>query len=211
MRLPEIILMISLSGIVLQNRVRMKVSWSPSLVLLFLNIGVMCSIGQSIQVQSAYYGVPNRAGVDVTQRVQRFADFGEPFRVGNDTLRTDLAPDHPKVLVVNYQVNGKLISDSVREGEVFYFRNGTESETGPEHHRLSIRIIQASYGARGRYVNVTPVIRRMARDHHSFTVSNRTFGVDPYVGQPKRLKITYLRGKKRYDEQYEEGARIQLK
>jgi hypothetical protein len=211
MRLPEIILMISLSGIVLQNRVRMKVSWSPFLALLFLNIGVMCSIGQGIQVESAYYGVPNHAGVDVTRLVQRFADFGEPFRVGNDTLRADPAPNKLKVLVVNYRVNGQRVSDSVREGEVFYFRNGTESETGPKRHPPVIRIVRASYGARGSYVNVTPLIRRMARDHRSFTVSNQTFGVDPYKGQPKRLKITYLRGKKRYDEQYEEGTQIQLK
>jgi hypothetical protein len=176
-----------------------------------MNIGIMCSIGQGIQIESAYYGVPNRIGADVTRRVQRFADFGEPFRVGHDTLRIDPAPDRPKVLVVNYEVNGQRLSDSVREGEVFYFRNGTRPETGAEHQKPAIRIIRASYGARGRYVDVTTIIRQMARDHWSFTVSNQTFGVDPYEGQPKRLKITYLRGKRRYDEQYEEGSQIQLK
>jgi hypothetical protein len=189
----------------LQNSVRMKVSWSPPLVLLFLNIGVMCSIGQGIQIESAYYGVPNRTGANVTRRVQRFADFGEPFRVGNDTLGIDPAPNHAKVLVVNYELNGQQISDSVREGEVFYFRNGAEG------HRPAIRIIRALYGTRGRYVDVTPRVRQMARDHWSFTVSNQTFGVDPYEGQPKRLRITYQRGTKRYDEQYEEGAQILLR
>jgi hypothetical protein len=189
----------------------MKVSWSPSLVLLFLNIGITCSMGQGIEIESASYGVPNRTGVDVTRRVQRFADFGEPFRVGRDTLRVDPDPDHQKVLVVNYEVNGQRISDRVREGEVFYFRNGTERQAGAKRHAPAVRIIRASYGAKGRYVDVTPIIRQMARDHRTFTISNQTFRVDPYEGQQKRLKITYLRGNRRYEEQYKEGSRIQLR
>ncbi len=100
----------------------MKVSWSPFLVLVFLNIGVFCSIGQGIRVASAYYGVPNGAGVDVTRQVQQFADYGEPFRVGSDTLRVDSSPNYRKTLVVIYEVNGQRISDSAREGDVFYFR-----------------------------------------------------------------------------------------
>jgi hypothetical protein len=189
----------------------MKVSWSPVLVLLFFNIGITCSLGQRIEIESAYYGVPNRAGVDVTRRVQRFADFGEPFRVGKDTLKVDPDTDRSKVLVVNYEVSGRRISDSVREGEVFYFRNGTEAHAGAKRRQPVIRIIRASYGAKGRYVDVTPITRQMARDHRAFTVSNQTFRVDPYEGQPKRLKIIYLRGNRRYEEQYEEGSQIELK
>ena len=111
----------------------MKAYWSPSLVLLFFNIGVFCSIGQGIRIESAYYGPPNKTGVDVTRRVQRFADYGEPFRVGSDTLRIDPSPNHPKSLVVIYEVYGQRISDCVREGEVFYFRNGSESESNRDH------------------------------------------------------------------------------
>ena len=74
----------------------MKAYWSPSLVLLFFNIGVFCSVGQGIRIESAYYGPPNKTGVDVTRSVQQFADYGEPFRVGSDTLRIDPSPNHPK-------------------------------------------------------------------------------------------------------------------
>lgn len=97
-------------------------SCSSFLVLVFLNIGVFCSIGQGIRVASAYYGVPNGAGVNVTRQVQQFADYGEPFRVGRDTLRVDSTPKYRKTLVVIYEVNGQRISDSAREGDVFYFR-----------------------------------------------------------------------------------------
>jgi len=106
----------------------MKPHWSLPLIMLFLHLGVFCSIGQGIRIESAYYGAPNGVGVDVTRRVQRFADYGEPFRVGNDTLRIDPSPNHSKALVVIYEVKGRRISDSVREGDVFYFRTLGESD-----------------------------------------------------------------------------------
>src|ERR1700730_813384 len=106
----------------------MKATWTQSLVLVFINIGIFCSMGQGIRIESAYYGAPNRIGVDVTRRVQRFADYGEPFRVGNDTLRIDPSPNHSKALVVIYEVKGRRISDSVREGDVFYFITLVESD-----------------------------------------------------------------------------------
>jgi hypothetical protein len=188
----------------------MKAYWSPSLVLLFFNVGVFCSIGQSIRIESAYYGPPNKTGVDVTRRVQRFADYGEPFRVGGDTLRIDPSPNHPKSLVVIYEVYGQRISDCVREGDVFYFRNGSESESSRDDGSPGIQIIRAVYGARSRYVDVTSVVRQLARDRRSFTVSNETFGVDPYQGRQKWLKISYLRGESRRDQEYKEGTEIRL-
>jgi hypothetical protein len=188
----------------------MKAYWSPSLVLLFFNIGVFCSIGQGIWVESAYYGSPNKTGVDVTRRVQRFADYGEPFRVGCDTLRTDPSPNHPKSLVVIYQIYGQRISDCVREGDVFYFRNGSVPESNRNHRGPDIQIIRALYGAGSRYMDVTSLVSQLERDHRSFTVSNETFGVDPYHGRLKWLKISYLRGELRRDQEYKEGTQIRL-
>ena len=189
----------------------MKASWSPFLVLLFLNIGVFCSIGQGIRIESAYYGLPNNVGVDVTRRVQQFADYGEPFRVGNETLRIDPSPNHAKALVVIYEVNGRRMSDCVQEGDVFYFRNGAESQSNLEDHRPAIRIIRAVYGTRGRYVDVTDRVRQLAQDSHPFTASNETFGVDPYPGHQKQLKISYWRGSTRQNQQYQEGSLVQLR
>jgi hypothetical protein len=102
----------------------MKVFWTTSLVLICLLAGAINSIAQGIQVESAYYGSRDGVGVDVTSRVQRFADYGEPFRVGNETLRIDPSPNRPKTLTVVYSVNGRRISETVPEGEVFYFRSG---------------------------------------------------------------------------------------
>ena len=96
-------------------------------------------MGQSIRVESANYGSRNGAGADVTQTVQRFADYGEPFRVNNDTLSTDPSPNDGNTLVVVYYANGQRISDAVPEGEVFYFRSGRDSNYRPEYHRPGIR------------------------------------------------------------------------
>jgi hypothetical protein len=41
-------------------------------------------------------------------------------------------------------------------------------------------------------------------------VSNETFGVDPYQGRQKWLKISYLRGESRRDQEYKEGTEIRL-
>ena len=117
----------------------MKAFWSPLLALSFLLIGVFCSIGQSIRVESAYYGSRDDAGADVTQTVQRFADYGEPFRVNNDTLSTDPSPNHEKTLVVVYYANGQLISDAVPDGEVFYFSSGRDSDYRRKYHKPGAR------------------------------------------------------------------------
>jgi hypothetical protein len=96
-------------------------------------------MGQSIRVESAYYGSQDGAGTNVTRTVQRFADYGEPFRVNNDTLSTDPSPNDGNTFVVVYQANGQRISDAVPEGEVFYFRSGRDSDYRREYHKPGIR------------------------------------------------------------------------
>ena len=189
----------------------MKPSWSLPLVLLFLHLGVFCVIGQGIRVTSAYYGSPNRASIDVTRRVQQFADYGEPFRVGKETLRIDPSPKRRKALVVIYEASGRRISDTVQEGDVFYFKNGEETRGTPEDHRAAVRINKAIYGARGRYVDVTNRIRELAAGRRAFTVSTKTFGVDPTPGRQKLLKILYRRGRTTRTQQYADGDSVRLK
>ena len=144
----------------------MKPSWSLPLVLLFLHLGVFCSIGQGIRVASAYYGSPNRAGVDVTRRVQQFADYGEPFRVGKDTLRIDPSPKHRKALVVIYEAE-RPADFRLRAGRrrLLLQERRRNSASTPEDHRAALRINQAIYGARGRYVDVTDRVRELAGGH----------------------------------------------
>jgi hypothetical protein len=189
----------------------MKPFRSLPLILLFIQIGVFCSIGQGIRVASAYYGSPNGVGVDVTNRVQQFADYGEPFRVGKETLRIDPAPTRRKTLVVIYDLKGHRISDSVEEGDVFYFRNWREIERDRSRGEAAIRVTEARYGAQGHYSDVTDRVRALTRLRQSFTVSNKTFGLDPYPGRKKWLEINYWRGRTSRTQKYPEGSKVRLK
>jgi hypothetical protein len=188
----------------------MKVFWTSSLVLLNFFFGAIDSMGQGIRVESAYYGSRDGVGADVTGRVQRFADYGEPFRVSNDTLRIDPSPNRPKTLRVVYYIGGRRISETVPEGEVFYFRNGGYAHRDPDDYRHGIRIVRATYGTRGRYADVTGIVRDRVRDRNPFTVANDTFGVDPYPGQRKRLKIFYIRGGEQREMEYAEGDLVRI-
>ena len=173
-------------------------------VMFILLAGVCASVAQRVKVESAYYGTRDR-GKDVRRQVQRFADYGEPFRVSNGTLRTDPAPNRKKTLVVVYFVDGRRISDSVQEGDVFYFRGGGYAEAGAGSYRRGIQILRAAYGIRGRYANVTRIVQNFVRTRRPFTVSNETFGIDPFPGITKRLQIVYLRNGGRGDQTYVEG------
>ena len=188
----------------------MKEFWSSSTLLLLFIFGVINSMGQGIRVESAFYGSRDGSGVDVTRRVQRFADYGEPFRVSNDTLRIDPAPGRAKALVIVYFVNGRRISQTVPEGEVFYFRNGRYADRDSDDYGPGFRVIRATYGTRGRYVDVTGRVRDLVRDRETFIVSNETFGVDPYQGQRKRLRLLYLRHGEEREREYPEGSSVKI-
>jgi len=179
-----------------------------SVIFLFL-ADVSSSLAQRIKVESAYYGAPDR-GRNVTAHVQRFADYGEPFRVSNDTFRMDPAPGQMKRLIVVYTVEGRRIRDSANEGDVFYFGGGRYADAGPGYYRRGIQILDAAYGTRGRYANVTGIVQNFVRIQQAFTVSNQTFGIDPYPGVRKRLKVFYSRNGTRRSQTYVEGDVVHL-
>ena len=93
---------------------------------------------------------------------------------------------------------------------MFYFRNGGYARRGPDDDRPGIRIIRATYGTKGRYVDVTGIVRDRVTYQTPFTVSNDTFGVDPYPGKGKRLKIYYVRGDERRESEYREGDLVRI-
>jgi|GEM_PF-2045312 len=79
-----------------------------------------------------------------------------------------------------------------------------EDEYGP-------RVVRAVYGAHGRYVDVTEIVRRFARNGVRFEVSNETFGVDPYKGHSKKLKIIYEDNGGTSEKEYDEGDHVRLR
>ena len=188
----------------------MRAYCAPVLALFLLNIGASFAIAQGIRVRSAYYGPSNGVGIDVRRQVQHFADYGEPFRVGSDSLGIDNNSDQPCVLVVIYELNGRQISERVREGEVFYFRNARGADAGLPDRGPPVRVLRALYGTKGRYIDVTRIVRSLLDGTGPFQVSNETFGIDPYRGERKWLRISYVLEGVRRDAHYAEGDLVEL-
>ena len=67
------------------------------------------------------------------------------------------------------------------------------------------------YGTHGRYVDVTEIVRRLARNGVRFEVSNETFGVDPYKGYSKKLKVVYEDNGGTSEKEYDEGDHVRLR
>ncbi len=178
--------------------------------LLLMTFGASLAIGQEIRVRTAYYGPSDGPSVDVRREVKHFAEYGEPFRVGSDSLRIDIRTNLPCVLVVKYELNGQLITERVREGDVFYFRNARGVDAGVPDRGPPARVIRAVYGTKDRYVDVTNIVRSLMDGTGPFQVSNETFGVDPYRGERKWLRIIYIQAGMRRNEQYAEGDLVQL-
>src|SRR5512142_142032 len=68
-------------------------------------------------------------------------------------------------------------------------------------------IQSAQYGTANRHVDVTNRLRELARQDRAFRMGNSTFGVDPYPGQVKALRI-YARGPNGEERmfEYREGS-----
>jgi hypothetical protein len=79
------------------------------------------------------------------------------------------------------------------------------------HHDQDRQVVRAVYGAHGRYADVTEIVRHFARTREPFQVSNETFGVDPYRGKRKHLRVTIVRPDgDQLERSWEEGDMARL-
>jgi hypothetical protein len=215
-------------------------SLSPILALWFWLATAGLGLGQEIHVQSAFYG-RGGYGIDVTRQVQELADERGEIYVSNRTFGADPAPGQMKFLTITYTIDGQRITRRVEENQVFRFQipeappyAGREGPPGPyppgpgqgvfrgrvigrvpdyrdEGGEYGPRIVRAVYGTHGRYVDVTEIVRRLVSDGVRFEVSNETFGVDPYKGRSKKLKIVFEQDGGTSEKEYDEGDHVRLR
>jgi hypothetical protein len=81
---------------------------------------------------------------------------------------------------------------------------------GPPSGAVRVGIIRALYGRRGRYVDVTRIVRRYAWRGARMQVSNETFGFDPYKGQEKKLRIIFSGPGGGYERTWDEGDTVRF-
>jgi hypothetical protein len=72
------------------------------------------------------------------------------------------------------------------------------------------RVVRASYGVYGHYIDVTGIVRRYALPAAEMDVENKTFGFDPYKGETKYLYLIIDTPRGRFQRVYEEGDTIRF-
>lgn len=152
----------------------------------------------------ARYGTEN-AHVDVTGRLRELAREDRRFRLTNELFGVDPDPGRTKTLrlfVRDRQGQERTFEyrerDWVDGGQFIGWGHGNWGDGGArnwQNNRGERRddgeyvILYATYGAGGRDVDVTDRLRELARRDVQLRLTNDLFGVDPYPGQTKILRI----------------------
>lgn len=152
----------------------------------------------------ARYGTEN-GHVDVTGRLRELAREDRRFRLTNDLFGVDPDPGRTKTLrlfVRDRQGQERTFEyrerDWVDGGQFIGWGRGNWGDGGArnwQNNRGERRddgeyvILYATYGAGGRDVDVTDRLRELARRDVQLRLTNDLFGVDPYPGQTKILRI----------------------
>jgi hypothetical protein len=81
---------------------------------------------------------------------------------------------------------------------------------GPPSGAVRVGISRALYGTRGCYVDVTRIVRRYAWRGGRMEVSNETFGIDPYKGKEKKLRVIFSGPGGGYERRWDEGDTVRF-
>lgn len=147
----------------------------------------------------ATYGTQRRE-VDVSDRLRDLARRDRRFQLGNDQFGVDPDPGRTKLLrIVARDRRGVERNFEYREGawvdggQFIGWSGGDWGPSRPTPNRLWIE--SASYGAEGRWVDVTRALREQVRgDRFDGEVSNGLLGYDPAPGRRKLLRVRYRLG-----------------
>ncbi|MGH9728219.1 MAG: DNAJC11 domain-containing protein [Candidatus Acidiferrales bacterium] len=179
------------------------------------------------QLVRAEYGAGN-AWVDVTDRVRSLISGGVlHIRADNDTLGGDPAIGAPKTLRLRVRDNAghertlefrekEAVELSLSAGEREHERDGDgdHGRDGDRDHARDggrLRITRATYGARGRTLDVTDLLNsHIERDRLSVPVNNYTMGGDPARNSPKALTVWYRYDGAELQARVEEGGTLSL-
>lgn len=175
------------------------------------------------QILHARYGTAAH-NIDVTDRLKELARGDTQFRVTNATFRDDPDVGAKKTLrIFARDTNGSTQTMEYSEGglvdgAVFTGWNGGNWGYGanrgnwdggvvnnPPGDQGAWQILQARYGTAAHNIDVTNLLRDMARRDNRIAVTNATFG-DPDVGRHKTLRI-YARGRDGTQRMFEYGER----
>lgn len=188
------------------------------------------------QILGARYGTTER-NVDVTDRLKQLARRDRNIRVSNETFGTD--PDRGRTKELRIYARGpdgrtrtfEYREDSVVDGGQFAGwssggwgqgrdnnswndrdNRGGRQGAHRDERRNALAITTATYGVKGRGVDVTRQLRSMVRDNQlSVRVTNQLCGeCDPAPRVTKNLSVTYSVGGRAQRINVREGDYLQI-
>jgi hypothetical protein len=180
--------------------------------------------GPRLRIISAQYGAGDRV-MDVTGVLQSRVREGMLItRVNPEALGTDPVRGRPKVLRVEYEYMGRRYRTEAPDFAEMRLPEPAAMQGGPEpmpppppppgggEMRGELRIINAGYGARDRFSDVTRILRdRRGPDGGiHMKVNNTNLGGDPYLGADKILRIDYEFEGRRLHKELREGDQLNL-
>lgn len=138
-----------------------------------------------LKILQAWYGDPTGSGSDVTSTVSAALGRGNAEIKVDNTVFTDSAPGHRKMLWLRYTLRGKEKITEIPEGEVLTFAVLLQTLKP-----VSAKVVSATYQG----VNVTSrVAALVANGAATIHVTSADLAVsDPAIGVSKTLAVTFL-------------------
>ncbi len=170
-------------------------------------------VGNRRELVRAEYGWGSQ-WIDVTDRVASLIreDYTLRFRVDNDTLGFDPAPDRDKTLRLYLRNRqGRTSMLSFAEERYVNLRRIYSTYQDAGNYGRDLRILRATYGYGSRSFDVTSRLQRQIyNDQINLRVTNETMGGDPAVGADKALTVLYSANGRRDQVVVREGDYLRL-
>src|SRR5882724_3741937 len=138
-----------------------------------------------LHINRAVYGSGSRS-LDVTSRLNSQIQGGQlNLEVNNQTMGRDPAPSQPKILTVQYTLNGRSNQVVINEGDTLRLPYGASSQN-------NLHVNWATYGSGYRTSDVTSRLNsQIQNDQLILQVNPNSMGGDPAPGEAKTLTVQY--------------------
>ena len=158
----------------------------------------------SLHINRATYGSGYRT-LDVTSRLNSQIQNDQlNLQVNTVTMGGDPAPGEPKILTVQYALNGRPSQVMVNDFETLRLPYGTTSQS-----RLHVN--RATYGSGNHTFDVTSRLNsQIQNDQLNLQVNNDSMGGDPAPGQTKTLTVQYALNGRTNSALVNEGDTLRL-
>ena len=158
------------------------------------------TVTSGLRILNASYGAKDRF-IDVTQRMQSSVQNNRlNLQVTNSSMGGDPIGE-PKTLLLRYEWAGRTYDIAVPEKQQISIPTEQQvSGTNSLPVASGLRILNASYGAKDKFIDVTQRLQSSVQNNRlNLQVTNSSMGRDPNDGEAKALLLRYEWAGRTYD------------